>query len=163
MSELDVKEIVRARCGDIARGATDCGGLCGCLQSAEELALAFGYSSDDLANLPPRTKLGLSCGNPQALAALVPGDAVLDFGSGAGFDARLAANKVGPTGWVLGVDMTEAMLAKARSNARALGCMNVDFQLGDIEQLPVDDSSIDVVLSNCVLNWLCRRTRLATH
>lgn len=154
MSELDVKEIVKARYGEVAEGAAGCGSLCGCSKNAEELALAFGYSAEELATLPLGTNLGLSCGNPQALAALRPGEVVLDLGSGAGFDALLAAKKVHPGGRVIGVDMTEAMLTKARANASSLGCTNVEFRPGDIEQLPVDDKSIDVVLSNCVLN-LC--------
>ena len=154
MSELDVKEIVKARYGEVAEGVTSCGSLCGCSQNAEELALAFGYSSEELATLPLGTNLGLSCGNPQALAALQPGEVVLDLGSGAGFDALLAARKVTAAGRVIGVDMTDAMLEKSRANARALGCTNVEFRPGDIEQLPVDNSSVDVVLSNCVLN-LC--------
>jgi arsenite methyltransferase len=154
VSELDVKEIVKARYGEVAEGAAGCGSLCGCAQNAEELALAFGYSSEELATLPLGTNLGLSCGNPQTLAALRPGEVVLDLGSGAGFDALLAARKVTVAGRVIGVDMTEAMLAKSRANAGALGCTNVEFRLGDIEQLPVDNSSVDVVLSNCVLN-LC--------
>ena len=154
MTELDIKEKVQKRYGQIAQGAAGCGSLCGCSQNAESLALEFGYSADELATLPPGANLGLSCGNPQAHAGIRTGDVVLDLGSGAGFDALLLAKSVGPTGRVIGVDMTEAMLAKARSNVRASGCTNVEFRHGDIEQLPVDDGSIDVVVSNCVLN-LC--------
>jgi arsenite methyltransferase len=154
MPDLELKEIVKKRYGDIAEGAAGCSLLCGCTENAESLAVSFGYTREDLANLPPGTNLGLSCGNPQALAALRLGETVLDLGSGAGFDALLAARKVHPGGRVIGVDMTEVMLAKARANARSLGCTNVEFRLGDIEQLPIGDASIDVVLSNCVLN-LC--------
>jgi arsenite methyltransferase len=154
MPDVELKEIVRKRYGDIAQGAAGCGSLCGCVENAEKLAVSFGYTQQDLANLPPGTNLGLSCGNPQTLATLRPGEIVLDLGSGAGFDALLAAKQVHPGGRVIGVDMTEAMLAKARANVRSLGCTNVEFRFGDIEQLPVGDASIDVVLSNCVLN-LC--------
>jgi arsenite methyltransferase len=153
MPDLELKELVKKRYGDIAAGVAGCGSLCGCVENAERLAVSFGYTAEDLSKLPPGTNLGLSCGNPQALAALRPGEIVLDLGSGAGFDALLAARKVYP-GRVIGVDMTDAMLAKAMANALALGCTNVEFRAGDIEQLPVDDASIDVVLSNCVLN-LC--------
>ena len=153
MPDLEIKEVVKQRYGDIAVGTAGCASLCGCVENAENLAISFGYTPEDLANLPSGTNLGLSCGNPQALAALRPGEVVLDLGSGAGFDALLAARKV-YAGRVIGVDMTEAMLARARANAAALGCSNVEFRMGDIEQLPVEDASIDVVLSNCVLN-LC--------
>jgi arsenite methyltransferase len=154
MPYLELKEFVKKRYGDIAQGVAGCGSLCGCVENAENLAISFGYTPEDLSKLPPGTNLGLSCGNPQALAALRPTEIVLDLGSGAGFDALLAARKV-YAGRVIGVDMTEAMLAKARANAAALGCTNVEFRAGDIEQLPVGDASIDVVLSNCVIN-LCQ-------
>src|SRR5882724_5895615 len=160
MADVELKEIVRTRYGEIAQGTNACGSLCGCSDNAERLAVAFGYSLEELAALPAGANLGLSCGNPQALAALRPGEIVLDLGSGAGFDALLAAKKVIPGGRVIGVDMTDAMLMKARANVRALGCTNVEFRQGDIEQLPLDDASIDVVLSNCVLN-LCPHKDLA--
>jgi len=153
MPDLEIKDVVKKRYGDIADGVACCGSLCGCVENAESLAISFGYTPEDLFKLPPGTNLGLSCGNPQALAGLRPGETVLDLGSGAGFDALLAARKVFP-GRVVGVDMTDAMLAKARANAAALGCTNVEFRGGDIEQLPVENGSIDVVLSNCVIN-LC--------
>jgi ubiquinone/menaquinone biosynthesis C-methylase UbiE len=159
MPDVELKEVVKKRYGDIAEGAAGCGSLCGCVENAESLAISFGYTHEDLANLPPGTNLGLSCGNPQSLADLRPGETVLDLGSGAGFDALLAAKKVYPGGRVIGVDMTEAMLAKARANARSLGCTNVEFRPGDIEQLPVEGNSIDVVLSNCVLNLCTNKDR----
>ena len=150
----DLKEIVKLRYSEVAEGTATCGSLCGCTPNAQELALAFGYSSDELQTLPGGTNLGLSCGNPQVLAELTPGQWVLDLGSGAGFDALLAAQKVGPTGRVVGVDMTNAMLEKARANAASAGFSNVEFRKGDIESLPIDDGLFDVVISNCVLN-LC--------
>ena len=126
--------------------------LCGCTANAEGLAITFGYSADELATLPEGANLGLSCGNPQAMAAMRPGETVLDLGSGAGFDCFLAAGKVGATGRVIGMDMTDGMLEKARANAEKAGMRNVEFRKGEIESLPVEDDSIDVVISNCVLN-----------
>ena len=152
MQIIDLKETVKARYGEVAEGTATCGSLCGCTPNAADLALAFGYSAEELATLPEGTNLGLSCGNPQTLAGLVEGQTVLDLGSGAGFDALLAARKVGPTGRVIGIDMTDAMLEKARANAALAGLGFVEFRKGDIESLPVDDGSVDVILSNCVLN-----------
>lgn len=154
MSDPDLKEVVKRRYAEVANGTATCGSLCGCTGNAEGLALSFGYSADELANLPDGTNLGLSCGNPHALADLVPGQCVLDLGSGAGFDALLAARKVGPTGRVIGIDMTDEMLDRARVNAQTTNLDNVEFRKGDIESIPLEDASIDVVLSNCVLN-LC--------
>ena len=154
MDIVDLKDAVRERYAAVAEGTASCGSLCGCTPHAEGLALAFGYSAEELATLPEGANLGLSCGNPQALADLEPGQVVLDLGSGAGFDALLAARKVGPAGRVIGVDMTDAMLDKARTNAEHAGLENVEFRKGDIEALPVADGTIDVALSNCVLN-LC--------
>ena len=150
----DLKEVVRQQYSAVAEGTATCGSLCGCTPHAEELALACGYSGEELQTLPGGANLGLSCGNPQVMAELKPGQWVLDLGSGAGFDALLAAGKVGPTGRVVGVDMTDAMLERARTNAESAGLFNVEFRKGDIESLPVDDGLFDVVLSNCVLN-LC--------
>jgi SAM-dependent methyltransferase len=114
--------------------------------------LKLGYSEADLASLPAGADLGLGCGNPQSIAALRPGDTVVDLGSGAGFDSFLAARKVGATGHVIGVDMTPAMVTKARENARRANVRGVEFRLGEIEHLPVSDDSADVILSNCVIN-----------
>ncbi|MDD5289463.1 MAG: arsenite methyltransferase [Dehalococcoidales bacterium] len=111
-----------------------------------------GYSPDDLRSVPEGANLGLGCGNPVALASLKKGEVVLDLGSGAGFDAFLSANRVGKTGRVIGVDMTPEMLETARENAKKGGYKNVEFRLGDIESLPVDDNSVDVIISNCVIN-----------
>jgi len=112
----------------------------------------LGYSPDELAGAPAGANLGLGCGNPQAIAGLRPGETVLDLGSGGGFDCFLAARQVGPTGRVIGVDMTPQMIGKARENARAAGTSNVEFRLGEIEHLPLEDGSVDVILSNCVIN-----------
>ena len=159
MEIIDLKREVEARYAEVAEGTGSCGSLCGCTENAEGLALAFGYSAEDLAGLPDGANLGLSCGNPQAMASLEPGQVVLDLGSGAGFDTLLAARKVGPTGRVVGVDMTDAMLAKARANAEKAGLDHVEFRKGDIEALPVEDGSIDVTLSNCVLNLVGDKDR----
>lgn len=147
-----LKLAVQERYTEVAEGTATCGSLCGCTTNADELALAFGYSAEELATLPEGANLGLSCGNPQAVADLREGETVLDLGSGAGFDCLLAARKVGATGRVIGVDMTEAMLEKARANAEKSGLRGVEFRKGDIEALPVEDGSVDVVISNCVLN-----------
>lgn len=120
------------------------------------VAEAFGYTAEQLSSIPAEANMGLSCGNPTAIAALRPGEVVLDLGSGGGFDCFIAGRKVGPTGRVIGVDMTPDMLSKARRNTGVYreksGLSNVEFRLGEIENLPVADSSIDVLISNCVLN-----------
>ena len=114
--------------------------------------MAMGYSSDELTSVPEGADLGLGCGNPQAIAALRPGETVLDLGSGAGFDCVLAAKRVGSSGRIIGVDMTPEMITKARGNARKIEATSVEFRLGEIEHLPVADASVDVILSNCVIN-----------
>ena len=159
MGDDAIKVVVRERYGEVAEGEATCGSLCGCTENAEGLAIAFGYAADELATLPEGANLGLSCGNPQAVAGLQPGETVLDLGSGAGFDCLLAARKVGPGGRVIGVDMTDAMLEKARANAGKAGLANVEFRKGDIEALPVEDDSVDVVISNCVLNLVPDKDR----
>jgi arsenite methyltransferase len=117
-------------------------------------ALTLGYAETDLDGIPDGANLGLGCGNPVALASLKPGQTVLDLGAGAGFDAFIAARAVGATGRVIGVDMTPEMISKARANAKKGGYTNVDFRMGEIEALPVADASVDVIISNCVIN-LC--------
>jgi len=129
-----------------------CGGGAGCCGPAGPSSTRLGYTDADLAAVPDGADLGLGCGNPQAIAGLAPGERVLDLGSGGGFDALLAARQVGPTGRVIGVDMTPEMVALARANAGKVGLDYVDFRLGDIEALPVDDGSVDVIMSNCVIN-----------
>jgi SAM-dependent methyltransferase len=122
-------------------------------QSVDELlSRGIGYSAEETAAVPEGANLGLGCGNPQAIAALKPGECVLDLGSGAGFDCFLAAGAVGENGRVIGVDMTPDMVSKARGNAAKGGYANVEFRLGEIEHLPVADASIDVIISNCVIN-----------
>ena len=143
----DIKTAVQERYGAIARGEKS---GCGC-GTPSGVAAAIGYSKEDL-EIAGQANLGLGCGNPLALAELKPGMTVLDLGSGAGFDAFLAWREVGPTGHVIGVDMTDDMLAQARKNAAQLGATNVEFRKGHIEQLPVDDNSVDFIISNCVIN-----------
>ncbi len=134
-----------------AKAAEGCA-VPGCCGPNPGASLQLGYTPDEVAGAPEGANLGLGCGNPQAIAALRPGETVLDLGSGAGFDCFLAAKQVGKTGRILGVDMTPAMITKARSNAARVHAENVEFRLGEIEHLPVADSSVDVVLSNCVIN-----------
>ena len=121
-------------------------------QTIEGVSKIMGYTGDEIRGVTDGTNLGLGCGNPTALAKLNPGQIVLDLGSGAGFDCFLAAKQVGETGRVIGVDMTPEMLSKARQNAEKMQAENVEFRLGEIEHLPVADNSIDVILSNCVIN-----------
>lgn len=149
MDTTEVKEMVRSRYGSIAAGGAGC---CGSHAAPQEVSCSMGYSEAELASLPEGADLGLGCGNPQALAAMRPGEVVLDLGSGAGIDCFLAAREVGPRGRVIGIDMTYEMLAKARGNAERVGAANVEFRLGEIEHLPVADNTADVVISNCVIN-----------
>jgi arsenite methyltransferase len=145
-----VRSQVRAAYAKVARGAGGCGvGCCGTEGSG---SLAMGYTTEDIESVPEGADLGLGCGNPQAIAALRSGETVLDLGSGAGFDCFLAAKRVGRAGRVIGVDMTPEMVTKARENARRIEAKNVEFRLGEIEHLPVPDASVDVILSNCVIN-----------
>jgi SAM-dependent methyltransferase/DNA-binding transcriptional ArsR family regulator len=157
MDTAEIKEMVRARYGGIAAAtASDCCAPSCCdstaAPDANSKSLRMGYSADQLAAVPDGANLGLGCGNPQAIAAMKPGETVVDLGSGAGFDCLLAARQVGPAGRVIGIDMTHEMLAKARENAAKVGAGNVEFRLGEIEHLPVADSTADVILSNCVIN-----------
>ena len=128
--------------------------------AADELSCAVGYEESELAGVPEGANLGLGCGNPVALASLAPGETVLDLGSGGGIDCFLAAERVGPAGRVIGVDMTPEMLERARGNAREGGYGNVEFRLGEIEALPVADRTVDAVISNCVLNLSADRPRV---
>ena len=156
-----VRQKVRQGYGQIAQSGGSCCGpaptCCGSTPAAsDDLAKHIGYSAEELAALPDGANMGLSCGNPNALAALQPGEVVLDLGAGGGFDVFIAGRKVGPTGRAIGVDMTPEMLAKARQNIAAYrertGLENVEFRLGEIEHLPLADASVDVVISNCVIN-----------
>lgn len=147
MEKEQVLTIVKERYGAVARGEQS---GCGCA-SKDTVAESIGYSKEDLA-IAGDANLGLGCGNPIAMSQIGPGMTVLDLGSGAGFDAFLAWKQVGPTGRVIGVDMTDDMLARARQNATNLGATNVEFRKGYIEQLPVEDASVDYIISNCVIN-----------
>ena len=150
-----IKEIVKSRYGQVALHNMPC---CGTRKSCcggsdvEDASKKVGYNDMDLNSVPEGANLGLGCGNPVALASLKEGDVVLDLGSGAGFDAFLAAPRVGSSGKVIGVDMTPEMVDKAKANAVKGGFQNVDFRLGEIENLPVSGSEVDVIISNCVIN-----------
>src|SRR5512141_976444 len=146
MANETITTAVKEHYGAVARGEQS---ACGC--GTDELAKAIGYTAEELA-LAGDANLGLGCGNPLALTQIKPGMTVLDLGSGAGFDAFLAWNQVGPTGHVIGVDMTDDMLKLARANADKRGATNVEFRKGFIGKLPVEDASVDFVISNCVIN-----------
>ncbi len=155
--QKDIKKIVQASYGKIAEtnGSCGCGSsgsCCGGPVSATETSQKLGYCAEDLASIPQDANLGLGCGNPTAFASLREGETVLDLGSGAGIDCFMAARKVGEKGQVIGVDMTPEMIKKARNNAEKGNYHNVEFRLGEIENLPVADNSVDVVISNCVIN-----------
>src|SRR5215469_16309158 len=158
MDDAQIKDMVRARYGGIAAAseASCCApsppSCCGPEAASHDKARRMGYSEAELAAVPDGANLGLGCGNPQAIAALQPGEVVVDLGSGAGFDCFLAARQVGETGRVIGVDMTHEMLQKARDNAARVGAGNVEFRLGELEHLPIADNTADVILSNCVIN-----------
>jgi len=157
MEKHDVRKAVRDGYAQVALGTNRscCGGpssCCGSGNAIQTIGETIGYSREQMAGVPDGSNLGLGCGNPVALASLREGETVLDLGSGAGFDCFLAAQAVGDSGRVIGVDMTPEMLAKARENAAKGGYRNVEFRLGEIEHLPVADASVDVILSNCVIN-----------
>ncbi|MBU2592533.1 arsenite methyltransferase [Patescibacteria group bacterium] len=143
-----IKKIVKKSYADIAKSS---GGCCS-NKKAQRQSGEMGYSEDEMNQAPPDSNLGLGCGNPVAIASLKEGEIVLDLGSGAGFDAFLASPKVGQAGKVIGVDMTDEMLEKAKENAQKGGYANVEFRKGDIEDLPLENSSIDAIISNCVIN-----------
>ena len=156
MEQEKTKRLVRERYGEIAVAGSSC---CSASQSCgsstvdvESLSGKIGYSKDEMKSVPGGSNLGLGCGNPTALASIKEGETLLDLGSGAGFDSFLAARQVGKSGNVIGVDMTEEMIAKARENAVKSGYENVEFRLGEIEELPVESDSVDCVISNCVIN-----------
>jgi len=163
MPDQDVRLAVREHYADIARQQGSCRGpAAGCCGNATPatISTAIGYSVVELAAVPEGANLGLGCGNPLAFAALEPGDVVVDLGSGAGFDCFLAAQRVGPEGRVIGVDMTHEMLARARDNAAKGGIVNVEFRLGEIENLPLADATADMVISNCVINLSTDKPRV---
>jgi SAM-dependent methyltransferase len=160
MDDAQIKEMVRARYGGIAAAteASCCApartSCCSpeITDTSHDKARRMGYSEAELAAVPEGANLGLGCGNPLAIAAMQPGETVVDLGSGAGFDCFLAAQQVGRSGHVIGIDMTHEMLKKARDNAARIGASNVEFRLGELEHLPIADNAADVVISNCVIN-----------
>ena len=165
-TEKDIREAVRARYADIALKSDEpsescCGAEAACnMHETEAWAGKLGYSQNELSIVPDGSNLGLGCGNPVAFAQLKGGETVLDLGSGAGFDCFLAAKAVGETGRVIGVDMTYEMLAKARHNAERGAYKNVEFRLGEIEYLPVADDSINLIISNCVINLVPNKAQV---
>jgi SAM-dependent methyltransferase len=153
MEEKKIKEVVKRRYAQIAKqDQQSCCPSCACGVNPLSQAEAIGYLREDLEHIPEEAVMGLGCSNPTAIADLKAGEVVLDLGSGAGVDVFLAANKVGSAGRVIGVDMTEEMIDKAEGIARTHGYHNVEFRLGEIEKLPVEDKSVDVIISNCVIN-----------
>ena len=160
----DVRDMVREKYGKIGKNRGSCCGdvnsCCGSGKSVVSISTKMGYSNDELQSVPDDANLGLGCGNPTALASLKAGEVVLDLGSGGGMDCFLAARKVGKTGKVIGVDMTPEMVRLARRNAEKGNDTNVEFRLGEIENLPVADHTIDVVISNCVINLSPNKPRV---
>jgi arsenite methyltransferase len=161
----EIRQAVRQQYGQVANSdAVGCGCGTTCCNtptvSAEALSQGLGYTADDVGTVPQGANMGLGCGNPQAIAALEAGEIVLDLGSGGGFDSFLAARQVGDAGHVIGVDMTPEMISKARANADKGGYQNVEFRLGEIENLPVADGAVDVIISNCVINLSPDKTRV---
>ena len=159
VKDEEIRQAVRKSYGEIAKaGDPGCGcGPSSCCGSedtptAGDISVKLGYSKEDVASVPRGANMGLGCGNPQAIASLKAGETVLDLGSGGGFDCFLAAKAVGEKGLVIGVDMTPEMISKARENTKKAGFKNVEFRLGEIEHLPLADNSVDVVISNCVIN-----------
>jgi arsenite methyltransferase len=167
MENAEITKNVRENYANVARQGNSCCGpgeattSCGCgTGNSPAASLAVGYSREDIASAPDGANLGLGCGNPVALASLKEGETVLDLGSGAGFDCFLASKRVGPTGKVIGVDMTPEMLDRARENARKGEYKNIEFRLGEIENLPVADSFVDAIISNCVINLSVDKPRV---
>lgn len=151
----EIKKSVKKAYSKVATNSNSSCCQCGCgtldEQTVKKISKSIGYSEEEM-NAVPEANLGLGCGNPTAFSNIKEGDTVLDLGSGAGFDCFLASKKVGKTGKVIGLDMTEEMIAKARNLAKKHGYTNVEFRLGDIEKMPVENKSVDVIISNCVIN-----------
>ncbi len=164
MDKEEIGKAVRERYGNIAKQGSSCCGpaksCCGSTDSAQSISRGIGYTEEELKAVPEGANMGLGCGNPIALASLKEGEVVLDLGSGAGFDCFLAAKQVGSTGKVIGVDMTAEMLERARENARKGDFGNVEFRLGEIENLPVGDNQVDIIISNCVINLSPNKKRV---
>ncbi|MCG3216762.1 MAG: arsenite methyltransferase [Candidatus Heimdallarchaeota archaeon] len=157
MESEKVKKVVRDRYGKVAKRGSSC---CGPDTSAKDISKVIGYSSEELDSIPDASNMGLGCGNPTAIASLKKGEVVLDLGAGGGLDCFLAAQKVGSSGKVIGVDMTADMIDLARDNAKKNNFDNVEFRLGEIENLPVADSTVDIVISNCVINLSPEKQRV---
>ena len=164
MNKEKVKKAVREGYAKIAKKDSSCcapvDSCCGSTDLAHDISKKIGYSEEEMSTVPEGANLGLGCGNPVALASLKEGETILDLGSGAGFDCFLAANKVGKNGKVIGIDMTPEMIEKARENAKKGKYENVEFRLGETENLPVADNSVDVVISNCVINLVPDKKRV---
>jgi SAM-dependent methyltransferase len=167
MRKEQIKKVVRDGYAKIAKQDSPCclpvNSCCGSTNLAQNISKSIGYTDEELKAVPEGANLGLGCGNPVALASLREGETVLDLGSGAGFDCFLAADKVGKSGRVIGVDMTPEMIDKARENARKGDYTNVEFRLGEIENLPAADNSVDIVISNCVINLAPDKNRVFTE
>ena len=167
MKDEEIKKSVRERYGSIVRQGGSCcgpkpsgGSCCGQPSQAQSISKAVGYSDEDMSSVPDGANLGLGCGNPVALASLKEGETVIDLGAGAGFDVFLSANRVGKQGRVIGIDMTADMVSQARVNAQKGGYGNVEFRLGEIENIPVADNTADVIISNCVINLSTDKKRV---
>lgn len=152
MKADEIKKIVQNSYGQLAQQSSGCACKCSCASdTSQKISKSLGYSDEEMGAVP-EANMGLGCGNPIAISKIKTGDIVLDLGSGAGFDAFLAAKKVGERGKVIGVDMTQEMVVKATILANKYKYQNVEFKLGEIEHLPIDDNSIDIIISNCVIN-----------
>ena len=166
MEKAEITKNVRENYAGVVKQSSPCcapgtnAASCGCSSAAPSVSKAIGYSDQDMASVPDGANLGLGCGNPIALASLKEGEVVLDLGSGGGFDCFLASQKVGATGKVIGVDMTPEMLDRARENVRKGDYKNVEFRLGEIENLPVADNYVDAIISNCVINLSVDKPRV---
>lgn len=163
-NKTDIRNVVRESYGKIADGkVNDEGCCCGSIKiknSVKEISNKIGYSDEEILKVPEGANMGLGCGNPQLIAEIKEGEIVIDLGSGGGIDCFLASKTVGPKGYVIGVDMTPEMVSKSRTLARDHGYTNVDFRLGEIENLPVADNTADVIISNCVINLSPRKQRV---
>ncbi len=164
INKTDIRNIVRVSYGKIADSTANGGGCCsGSIEikgSTQKVSKEIGYSDEEILNVPEGANMGLGCGNPQLIAEIKEGETVIDLGSGGGFDCFLASKKVGPKGYVIGVDMTPEMVSKSRFLAKKHNYTNVDFRLGEIENLPVADNTADVIISNCVINLSPNKQRV---
>lgn len=163
-NKTDIRDVVRESYGKIAVGMANdtgcCGGSIKINNSAQDISSAIGYSAEELLLAPEGANMGLGCGNPQLIAEIKEAETVVDLGSGAGFDCFLASQKVGPNGYVIGVDMTPEMVSRSRILSRQHGYNNIDFRLGEIENLPLANNTADVVISNCVINLSPKKQRV---